>query len=300
MTQAVERRLRGKARDREEVLREYNEYNERRKQAVLEKWGPSAHVLWQLLAPEPSKIFRWRIQLECGCIEEAATYGEDRRPDALTMYDYINGTELPQGQVICHRDDHKMPAPYRAITAWGARREVEFPADPVEPPDWWPDGKATVWAKRRYKKRHSKAFWKVTLECGHVTEVCTGPAWKPEDGPKRVNAARLAEMVADFEQAVADGHVEDEVQREHWRRMLADGWPSPQTEQMCFRCPEARRVVAYQRVGWLAHPVGTRTPVPAGPSKPELEQKLRTAERQAHRLRAQLAAMRACQQGDTE
>jgi hypothetical protein len=63
---AVIRRLPGRARPREEVLREYQESN-----AKVRRNIPA--VLWDFLAPDPDQFYRWRVQLDCGCIKELLT-----------------------------------------------------------------------------------------------------------------------------------------------------------------------------------------------------------------------------------
>ncbi len=72
--------------------------------------------------------------------------------------------------------------------------------------------------------------------------------------------------------------------------MLADGWPSPAPEELCYTCPRARAIVACQRIGWLV----PRTPKPKPakpPSRAILQQWLRQAEAQADELRRQLAQL---------
>jgi hypothetical protein len=63
---AVIRRLPGRARPREEVLREYQESN-----AKVRRNIPA--VLWEFFAPDPDQFYRWRVQLDCGCINELLT-----------------------------------------------------------------------------------------------------------------------------------------------------------------------------------------------------------------------------------
>lgn len=53
---AVLRRLPGAARPRAEALREYEEFNARRRKRI-------AAVLWQFWAPDPDQFYRWRVQL---------------------------------------------------------------------------------------------------------------------------------------------------------------------------------------------------------------------------------------------
>ncbi|MGI5401950.1 hypothetical protein ACQEVG_21400 [Streptomyces sp. CA-135486] len=281
---AVQRRLPGAATPREEALREYQDFNAKRRSRI-----PAA--LWPFWAPDPEQFYRWRVQLECGCITEVLTNGSEKLPAEGQGYDPLHKGRLPAGQVRCSHDDPP-PAPYRNIVAWGERREVSFPADPVEPPDWTD---AESWAVIRHDEPHTSAFWTVTLSCGHLTEVVAPDLqWKPTNGPKRAIAKRLPKMKAAFEEFWAsDPEGQDEHKREHTRRMLEDGWPCPRPEQQCHTCSWAKWIVAYQRVGWLVprkpEPKQPKTPKP--PSRASLQRRLRQAEVEAKQLREQLSEL---------
>lgn len=278
---AVLRRLPGKARPREDVLREYRDLNAERRSRI-----PAP--LWPFWAPDPDEYYRWRIQLDCGCITEVLTCGPDRRPDETQWPDPACGARLPAGQLLCtHKDSPS--APYREIAGWGDRRKVTFAADPAEPPEW---ADAETWALLRHDEPHTSAFWTVTLSCGHVTEMPVSDlGWKPADGPSRVSADSLLEMTTEFEELWAkQPDAQPQREREHTQRMLAKGWPSPSPEHLCYTCPRARAIVACQRIGWLV----PRTPQPKPPKPPSrasLEQRLRQAEAQADELRRQLAQL---------
>jgi hypothetical protein len=280
---AVLRRLPGAARPRAEALREYEEFNARRRKRI-----PA--VLWPFWAPDPDQFYRWRVQLDCGCIREVMTTDKTQLPTEQQWRDLVHGPRLPVGQLICAHDE-KAYGPYQRIVEWGRRREESFPPDPQEPPEW---AEPELWAKIRRDEPSTSAFWTVTLSCGHATDVVTDVDWKPDDGPQRVSEQRRREMLAEIHAMEAcEGDVDD-ADRAHFRRMVDDGWPRPQPEQRCWSCPRARRIVAYQRVGWL---VPRRTPAPPpAPSRTGLEQRLRRAEAEADRLRAQLAQL----DGDTD
>jgi hypothetical protein len=55
----TERKLPGEARSADEVMDDYHQYRSR--------LNP---VLAPLLIPDPEDIYRWRVQYNCGCIEE--------------------------------------------------------------------------------------------------------------------------------------------------------------------------------------------------------------------------------------
>lgn len=181
---AVLRRLPGKARAREDALREYQDFNAKRRSHLP---GP----LWPFWAPDPNVYYRWRVQLDCNCVTEVLTSGPDHRPDSTHWPDLVHGARLPMGQILCVHED-SLPEPYRVIIAWGSRRELTFPADPAEPPGW---ASAETWAVMRRDEPRACAFWTVTMSCGHVTEVAVSNlGWKPDDGPDRVSNERLREM----------------------------------------------------------------------------------------------------------
>jgi hypothetical protein len=152
---AVIRRLPGRARPREEVLQEYQEAN-----AKVRRNLPA--VLWDFVAPDPDQLYRWRVQLDRGCLTELLTFGKETLPTESTYRcDHLYHSQLQPGQVGCANDEHTRPQPYRAIVAWGERREQTFPADPVE--SRYDDIDQELWAKLRHDAPHTSAFWIVTL-----------------------------------------------------------------------------------------------------------------------------------------
>ena len=56
-------RLPGKARPRQAVLRECQA-------ETAEMRGRIPRVLWDFLIPDLTPAFRWRVQLDCGCVPE--------------------------------------------------------------------------------------------------------------------------------------------------------------------------------------------------------------------------------------
>ena len=280
----VQMRLPGRPRPAQDALDEYNDHNARRRIGI-----PS--VLWVFFAPNPDTMHRWRIKLDCGCITEVLTHGEDHAPAGRQWLDY-RSRALPTDQFLCRHDDAP-PPPYRQITEWTTRRTITFPADPVDPPDW---ADKQTWATRRHDQPFTRASWTVTLSCGHSTDVLTDPAWKPADGPHRVTTKRQREMTAEFEEYWASYPDEqNERDREHLRRLLAAGWPRPDPEQLCYLCPAARTIVAYQRVGPLVGPDPAPRPR-RPPSRETMRRTLRMFESEAQRLRDRLAELDAEEQ----
>lgn len=278
---AVARRLPGRTKRRTDVLREYEKFNADRRKGV-------PPVLWPFLAPDPDRYYRWRVQLDCACIIERMTPG-DQTPPSERRWRGGDGEPLPVGQLYCWHDGSG-DAPYRTTVGWRDRREIAFPADPVEAPEW---AEAEVWAVIRHDDPHTSAFWRVTLDCGHVEEVRAPTLdWKPDDGPRLADTTRVRAMTEEYERLWASDPTlqPPEREREHTRRTLAAGWPRPRPERLCHTCPHARRIVAYQGVGWLVPRDSKPQPeCEAQPSRVALERQLRRAEAEAEQLRVQLA-----------
>ncbi|MFB9464924.1 hypothetical protein [Streptomyces cinereospinus] len=275
-------RLPGKARPRDEVLRECEAET-----AEMRKRIP--RVLWVFLIPDLSRAFRWRVQLDCGCITEVITREDGVPPHEMQWDEPIHNWPLPMGQMICRHADSP-PEPYRDIAEWGERKEVSFPADPVEPPDYM-DPQA--WSVIRHDEPHTSAFWTVTLACGHLSEAIAPELdWVPASGPHRAAPERVQQMSAEFERVwLANPELQTERDREHTRRMLAENWPTPRPETLCYTCTEARWILAYERIGWLIprqrKPAKSVSAAPT-PSRSTLERRLRKAEAEAERLRVEL------------
>lgn len=131
------------------------------------------------------------------------------------------------------------------------------------------------------------------LACGHSEEaVAPSLDWTPASGPHRADPQRVQQMSAEFEEVWrTNPELQTQRDREHTRRMLADGWPSPQLERLCYTCPQVRMIMAYERVGWLVpqpRKAETRARVTPRPSRSALERRLQRAEAEAKHLRAEL------------
>lgn len=159
------------------------------------------------------------------------------------------------------RTDGECPRHFQGIVDWVERREVAFPADPVEPPDYLADLDAEhgTWAKIRKDEPVIRALWKVELACGHFGET-SAPSleWRPGDPPITVSDERAAEMTAEWEEYYAKeplSEFDTEADRAHQRRMLALKWPNPEPEIDCWPCSYTRQIEAYEYIGPLAKPV---------------------------------------------
>ncbi len=276
---AQQRRLPGKPQPADEFLAEYQEHNRKRRERIP---GP----LWVFWAPDPKDIFRWRIQLDCGCVEERIKHslsGDDDKPTSTIAtasdFDPLSREWLPPGEFLCQGKHRKRVKPVRDIADWGERKVREFPADPVEPPVMWAD-QPDIWAVLRHPEPHHSAFWNALLVCGHFGTICTDPDWQPEDGPTYPTPERFAEMQADAPAFKGN----------RWlTHLLRAGWPHPAPFHECYMCSVVRRLVAYEPVDWVApKPKPIKLPKPKPPSRKSVERRLQKLESEAAQLREQL------------
>lgn len=271
------RRLSGGVGPRAQALKNY----EQRRQQVPSAVGPA---LANLMLPEPAVVYRWRVQLSCGCVQGALTFGEDRFPDD-EMYDCA-GARLPKGQMACRAGHKTTPTtPYRSVEAWHSRTVTEYPADPVEPPAGCNDA---AWSALRECEPCSMAPWTATLSCGHIGSVPAPLDWDPSQPPRRLSTQQLQLRVQNLEKylAACPADTPDAVAtRDHWLRMLGAGWPEPRTEIDCWTCTVVHQIEAYDRIGPLAY---EPTPPTKAHRRAKLEQRLQDAEDEAARLRRQL------------
>lgn len=277
-------RLPGRARPRKQALEEF----EKQAEALRRRYKP---VFWPFFIPKATEVFRWRVQLECGCVHELFRLGADDYPDGSAWLDPITRHPLPVGEIWCSGDHGGVEKAYRDVVEWIDSRVREFPPDPEECPHEGVD--AETWARMRNPEPHSSAFWRVRLSCGHVCDhVIADVEWRPEHGPKLCTAERAAEMRSDFESmwAVAGyaGWPEEGPERDHVRKMLDLRWPRPEPEQECRTCRYARRITGYQRVGWLV----PKEPPAAQGADPDEDMKRRKAETRLAKIEAEAQRLR--------
>jgi hypothetical protein len=277
---AQQRCLPGTPQPADGFLAEYQQHNAKRRERIP---GP----LWVFWAPNPTDVFRWRIQLDCGCVEERIKHslgGDDNKPTSTIAtasdVDPLSRERLPPGEFLCCGKHRKRAKPIRDFADWGERTVREFAADPIEPPELWAD-EPDIWAVIRRPEPQKSAFWKTLLVCGHFGDVVTDVEWKPEDGPTYPGAQRLEEMRAEG----AD------LDRWH-KRLLAAGWPRPAPFQECYMCSVVRNLVAYEPVDWVApRPKPIKPPTPKPPSRKSLQARLKKLDAEAEQLRQQLKAL---------
>ncbi len=93
------RRVPGSARPRREVLDEVEAY-------IAEHKPRIDPVLASLLLPDPQKLYRWKVELECGHFDEVLTSGPDRFPDERRYRDTLTQTDLNVGEMWCGDRSH--------------------------------------------------------------------------------------------------------------------------------------------------------------------------------------------------
>lgn len=273
-------RVPGRATPRAQVLKEFEE-------GVAEPRRRYVRALWPLLIPNAGDLYRWRMQLECGCVREVLTRGRDSFPDHGSDVDPLTSRRLLDGEYWCN--EHVTAKPYRDIVDWVDSETKEFPPDPVEPQHGL-DPK--TWAMVRFTEAHSSAFWLVTLDWGHyMKHVVTDVDWKPEDGPRVVSAERRDEMRIDFADLWEAESKErpwpkEERQRDHMRKMIDLRWPQPEPEQECYACAYTSRVIGYQRIGWLV--ARSKPPVSEPNRREAIQAQLAKAEAEVQRLQLKL------------
>lgn len=81
-------RIPGRARPRAQAVKEFEE-------ATADLKKRYRREFWPLFVPEATKMYRWRMQLECGCVHEVFTSGKDSYPDQHSDIDPFTRRRLP-------------------------------------------------------------------------------------------------------------------------------------------------------------------------------------------------------------
>ncbi|MBJ7340632.1 hypothetical protein [Mycolicibacterium sp.] len=277
---------------------------------VRKEWeeGLAKTPMYSMWFTSPEDMFRWRVQFDCGCIEDWCNTSDD--PQSLldatrhNPFAFLDGKKnLPPGEYLCKGIHLRPDLPLREVMSWDELLcEKVIPLDPVEPPDWW--GKAMA-NRAEHKDATGDEFdgepeercedirraepqtvveWTATLTCGHGMKTTKDLDWTPDQG-----VIRSWETVADVLERHAKRGVEP---RGLTAKMLAAGWPDDWLDMDCSLCPIVRKPVAYEPLGWLVPP-------PKPPRKPrqykspkELKAaRLWQVEREAKKLRAELKAL---------
>jgi len=323
MTAPVERKLPGEPVAREELVRDYDDW---KRENLLE--GPGRAALFDLLVPRPEETYQWRVELDCGCIRDAVTHGDDVASLLAKSDSYHFSMQKPSQREIAEATKQMNEEISEDLKA--KRDGDEPPIRPKRPnirgrdklpPGQWlcqynrecpryrshggPVRDIVGWARRRddlhtmepleidgrvIRPAKEYALWDVVLECGHFHQERTDPKWKSEDGIGHKRASKKWRGLEEMLEMVAKGDPDEE---EYWRRVYAENHPEPVPFTRCHTCACLRSVVAYERVGWLAPKPKPIKPVkPKPPRRQTIERRLRKLESEAAQLREQLENLR--------
>jgi hypothetical protein len=319
----VECKLPGEPAPREELVRQYESW---RWNNVKE--GPGQAAIFDLLVPKPEDTFRWRMQMDCGCIREITTRGDDVEQLLAKSDTYHFGTVKPSKREL-DEENERFNAEWRE--SYKAKNAGEEPPDRPKRPSlkgkeklppgqwlcehnsecpryrWWGGGpvrEIVEWIRRRDQphiseplevdgeligSRKEYAVWDVLLSCGHYDQKWVDDLdWKPEDGIGRKTPSKKGFLPLD-EFLAEILKDRDQDTEEFWRRVYAESHPDPVPFAQCKTCGNLRSMVAYERVGFLAP-----KPKPVKPIKPKpvarktLERRLQKLEAEAAQLREEL------------
>jgi hypothetical protein len=249
----------------------------------------------------PDRWYRWLVRLDCGCITEALTFGDDTppaghryhpsqvlgdpplamqtwilHPDKLRGACIFEGAENlfpggccePSGHIWCAAHDRKLP--WRDVVQWISRRTGQ---------------------DRESGKPY--ASWTVKLSCGHcyspnISDVEWSPGMPPDLNLELIETlkSRLSSEWKDRDDDAVRA-VRKEV--EHKGSLVS----SPATEKECPKCAYLRRIVEYRLIGKLAdHPVPEPAgPEPAGKPQPTAEEVEARKRRRLRRDESDLARL---------
>jgi hypothetical protein len=239
--------------------------------SVRKEWeeGLAKSPMYSLYYTSPEDMFRWRVQFDCGCIEERMNTSDN--PQSLleatrhNPFDFLDGKKnLPPGEYLCKGVHPRSEFPLREVASWDERLgEKVIPADPVEPPDWWVEAIAKKaehkaaegaefdadpeesWEDVRQAEPKTVAEWLATLTCGHGMKTKKGLDWTPDQG-----VIRSPEAVAD----IRARHTKRGVEPSGWiAESLAAGWPDDAHDMDCSTPSCASRWPTSRWAGWCRH-----------------------------------------------
>ena len=273
-----------------EVLRLYTPYYEQ----LLRYNLSNREFIEQRDAPE--QVFRWLIELDCGCVTDAVTAGHAAA--------HVKMGELPPSGCVFERflgssdsgasTDNVLLFSYGVSWkysnwvegfAWCAGHGQEVPVRDIAE---WLERKEQPGFRAKDTSREvgPYASWTVKLSCGHYGYSATSElAWRPEQG-----CAERPDFVAKIRQKLESDGLDEET-RQALERMLQTDATEPRSREDCPTCAYTRRVVGCQPVGPLSKPkpAPEAKEPPKPPSRRTLTRRLNAAEADIARLREQLA-----------
>jgi hypothetical protein len=118
--------------------------------SVRKEWeeGLAKSPMYSLYYTSPEDMFRWRVQFDCGCIEDWCNTSDD--PQSLleatrhNPFDFLDGKKnLLPGEYLCKGKHPRPDLSLREVASWDERLgEKVIPADPADPPEWWVEAMA--------------------------------------------------------------------------------------------------------------------------------------------------------------
>ena len=243
----------------------------------------------------PEQVFRWLVELDCGCITDALTTGHaaahvpmdelypsncvferflgsrksSASKDNVLLFAYGVNWEYSnwdKGYAWCagHGDD----PPIRDIADWLERKE-----------------RPSFYSKDSGRELGPYAVWTVKLSCGHYDyHAISGIDWQPEQG-----YTERTDVVTKIRDRLSSSDL-DEKTRKQLQWVLAFQGTEPQAKDDCPYCVYTRRVVRCRPIGPLAKPKPPSRPKepPKPPSRGTLTRRLNAAEANVARQREQL------------
>lgn len=272
-------------RPRDIVLRQYMEHDAS---------GLKSNPYWH----SPDRWYRWLVRLDCGCVTETLTFGDESPPTEHRYHpSKVLGDPPLSGQTwILH------PERYRGACIFEGA-ENPFPGGCCEPSGhiWCAahDGKppwrdVVQWISRRTGKERESgkpyAAWTVKLSCGHccsssISGVEWSPGMPPELDVKKIEILKRR-LSAEWKDLDDEAIHDLREQVEHKGSLVSD----PALEEKCPKCAYLRRIAEYRLIGKLADgPVTvTEPPEKPQPTAEEVEAKKR---RRLKRVESDLARL---------
>ncbi len=232
---------------RAEALVRYERVREEYRQTLKPEYQHSSFLDSE--RPPADEMYRWQIQLSCGCVRELMTHG--MRFPAESRWTSGSWPALA-GEIEC-REHHHHPYRdyYQRVTEWKKRIDDETLDLPTG------DGDREVTCAR----------WTVTLKCGHESTVWTELLdWKPRDGHKKSFRRTSAEIARRKERMGQIRDQLDDITWAHHMRRIEAGSPEPAIESQCSSCNYLQTIDGVERIGWLVPPEKLRKPRAAPPA----------------------------------
>jgi hypothetical protein len=243
----------------------------------------------------PQQVFRWLVELDCGCVTDALTSGhvaahvemDELLPSNCVFERFLGEHESGASTDNVLLFSYGVTWKYSNWTkgfAWCAGHGHDTPVrDIVE----WLERKERPTFRSKYtdKELGPYASWTVKLSCGHYGHSAISELdWRPEQGVEE-----RTDFVAKIRQRLASADLDEETRRT-LEQMLDTDRTEPRSREDCPTCAYTRRVVGCRPVGPLAKPKPVlRAKEPPKPSsRRTLIRRLNAAEADVARLREQL------------